>query len=120
MGHNDYDGKIVDALKCPICGSSKVLQKGSGWRVKTEYAFVSPRRYKWVCSDCGANFYSTERRPSGENRCCVHTLSEYRGRQQSKYWTGIGNGVFKRELSATCGVCGEVYVWDETLVLRGG
>lgn len=120
MGHNEYDGKIVDVLKCPVCGCEDISQRGSGWRIETEYSFVSPRRYRWICSGCGANFYSTERRPTGENSCCVEALSRYRGRQQSKFWISVGGGVFKRELSTACGVCGEVYVWDEKLLLRGG
>lgn len=121
MVYRKYSGKNVDVLKCPICGNGTVRQKGSGYKIHTDFDFVRPRRYRWLCDECGAVFYSTERRPSGENPCCEEMLNQYRGRQNLKYWTSTENdGVYKRELSASCGVCGEVYVWDETIILRGG
>jgi len=119
MVQNGYRGDGVERPTCPRCGG-EVKQKGSGYIVRTEYDFVKPRRYRWECDECGAVFYSVERRPTGERECCQRTLDSYRGRQQLRFWTDLGDGVLKRELSVVCGVCGEAYLWDEKLVLRGG
>jgi len=119
MGHNEDNGVRVSSPSCPLCGGG-VRQSGSGHRLHVDEPFVEPRRYKWVCDSCGAKFYSTERRPAGENACCQVSLGRFRGRQQSRFWIDEGNGILRRELGHVCEVCGEVYVWDETLLLRGG
>lgn len=119
MVYTAYDGTGDGGPKCPKCGGT-LQQKGSGYKVSLNGINVpiSPRRYRWQCSECGTVYRSTERRPLGERRCCAAALSAFRGRQSTRRWRRDDqHPVLKRELSVVCPVCGEVYVWDEIMPL---
>ena len=116
----DYDvTSVVKELRCPICGG-ELKQARSGTRKDTLDPSIIAKQYRFTCERCGANFYSLEQRPVGEEPCCTLSLQRSRVRQHSALWFEVGDGALCRELVHTCPTCGRTYTWYEKLVLKGG